>query len=225
MRQCIVLRSYGSRVAALQPTAPSGIHGLSRPYVSECFFSFCFLPPKKPINPLELLFICVFSLLVSLLPVPDKTCQWHFQYDRAQAKKAVCKLWEGEGTLRQVFWTVVWVWPGGVCGAPHLPDVSLPTRAYKLIPQTYVTAGLHHCAARYFCKQRKIAPLSCLSKAIPLWPALLQKSLLGSVCKIDDSFWIKSSVLVWNGVIFYFVFLPSLQAWPNTTMVWLGVKW
>lgn len=99
----------------------------------------------------------------------DKTCQWHFQYDCAQAKKTVCKLWEGEGTLCQVFWTVVRVWPGGVRGAPHLPDVSLPARTYKLIPQTHVTEGLHHCTARYFCGQRKLAPPPCLPESCSTW--------------------------------------------------------
>lgn len=126
-------------------------------------FSFCFLPPKTLCNHLSFLSYVWFRLFLSFL-FPDKTCQWHFQYDCAQAKKTVCELWEGERTLCQVFWTVVWVWPGGVRGAPHLPDVSLPARAYKFIPQAHVTAGLYHCAARYFCRQRNLIPLSYLSE-------------------------------------------------------------
>lgn len=49
-------------------------------------------------------------------------------------------------------------------------------------------------------------------KTILLWPILQESSLPGSVCKIDDSFWKKSSILVWNVVIFYlflFIFLKT----------------
>lgn len=106
---------------------------------------------------------------VFFFPFTDKTCQWHFQYDCAQAEKTVSKLWEGEGALRQVLRAVVWVWPGGVCGAPHLPDVSLPAWTYKLLPQAHVTEGLHHCTARYFCRQRKCAPSSCLPENYSPW--------------------------------------------------------
>lgn len=43
-----------------------------------------------------------------------------------------------------------------------------------------------------------------------LWPALLMRSLQGSACKIDDSFWMKSSIPMQNIGTFCFVFLPSL---------------
>lgn len=159
MSQCIVLQGLQVAVAVLRLTAPNGIHGLSQLYVSECIFPSIFFPLKTTWACFHMCDLGCFSFLFT-----DKTCQWHFQYDCAQAKKTVCKLWEGEGTLRQVFWTVVWVWPGGVCGAPHLPDVSLPARTYKLIPQTHVTARLHHCTARYFCRRRELTPPSCPSE-------------------------------------------------------------
>lgn len=53
---------------------------------------------------------------------------------------------------------------------------------------------------------------------------VFQKTISGSVCKINDSFWIESSILIWNVAILYFVLLISLKAWSNATMVWLGVN-
>lgn len=143
----LVLLGLQLAVAALRLTAPDGVHGLGS-LCTRVLSSCCFLPPlKNSWNHLSFLSCVWFGLFLSF-PFTDETCQWHFQYDCAQAKKTVCKLWEGKGALHQVFWTMVWVWSGGVCGAPHLPDVSLPAWTYKLIPQTHVTAGLHHCTAR-----------------------------------------------------------------------------
>lgn len=44
--------------------------------------------------------------------------------------------------------------------------------------------------------------LPVFQKTIPSHPALLERFLLGSVCKTDNSFWMKSSIPVWNVVIF-----------------------
>lgn len=44
--------------------------------------------------------------------------------------------------------------------------------------------------------------LPVFQKTIPFRPALLERSLVGSVCKTDNSFWMKSSIPVWNVVIF-----------------------
>lgn len=79
----------------------------------------------------------------------DKTCQWYFKHDCAKTKKVVCKLWKRKGALHQVFWAVVRVWPGRICGTSHLSDVSLSTWAHKFILETYVAEGLHHSITRY----------------------------------------------------------------------------
>lgn len=82
------------------------------------------------------------------LPI-DKTCQWHFQYDCAQAAETLSELWEGKGTVCQVLWAVVRVWSSGVCRAPHIPDVSLPARAHQLLSKAHAAEGLHNRSARY----------------------------------------------------------------------------
>lgn len=52
-------------------------------------------------------------------------------------------------------------------------------------------------------------------ETILLSPTLLERSIPELVCETEDTFWKKSSILVWNVVIFYFVFLLSLKAWSN----------
>lgn len=212
MNQYLVLQGLQLTVTALRLTAANEIHRLGQLHVSECF-SFCYVFKKKNhkttwasflINDLGFSFLSQTKLAngTSSMIVP-KQRKLSASYEK---EKELCvKYFEQWSESDQVEFVEHLI--SQMC---HYQHGHINSYLKPMLQRDFITALPGISAGRgsllFHLVFQKTVPLGFLW----LWPALLMRSLQGSACKIDDSFWMKSSIPMQNIGTFCFVFLPSL---------------
>lgn len=211
MNQYLVLQGLQLTVTALRLTAANEIHRLGQLHVSECF-SFCYVFKKKIIKPPELLFLLMIWVFLSFQTklangtssmIVPKQRKLSASYEK---EKELCvKYFEQWSESDQVEFVEHLI--SQMC---HYQHGHINSYLKPMLQRDFITA-----LPGIFAGRGSLLLHLVFQKTVPLgflwlWPALLMRSLQGSACKIDDSFWMKSSIPMQNIGTFCFVFLPSL---------------
>lgn len=191
--QCIVLQ------AALGLTAPAGICGLWQLSCVRVLFALYCLPPQRNCTT-----VCVSSHMC-YLDCSSPSClqtklangtssmivpkQRKLSASYEKEKELCVKYFEQWSESDQVEFVEHLI--SQMC---HYQHGHINSYLKPMLQRDFITALPGISAGRG-------SLLPVFQKIIPFRPAFLERSLVGSVCKTVNSFWMKSSIPIWNVVI------------------------